>query len=192
MINYSENVIVLSPGDTFIDSPDSLKIFLAGCMSAMEGDPYDWQGKFIDGLNRLSNPSSPQALLQFKGKKFIVCNPRSNKTRPERIMDNPEFVTSQNWKYDAMDYCDGIFCNFLKKSQDVLPMMDFGFIIKSGKAVIRCPEAYVNSGIIKYNCQRFQIPFLPEGRAGDVLSILQTMFTYVPRFQQVQGLTLPE
>lgn len=192
MINVSENIIVLGPGDNFIEAPDFLKIYLAGCMSAVEGDAFDWQGKFINGLNILSCPSSPQALLQFKGKKFVICNPRSSKMNPARDVDNPEFVISQNWKFDAMEYCDGIFCNFLKKSQDVLPMMEFGFIARTEKTVIRCPESYVNSGSVKYMCQRFQIPLLPEGRAGDVLSVLQTMFSYVPRFQQIQNLQLPE
>lgn len=192
MINVSENIVVLSPGDNFIDSPESLKIYLAGCMSATQGDAFDWQGKFINGLNILSSPSSSAALLQFKGKKFIICDPRSNKTVPDRTIENPEFVASENWKFDAIEYCDGVFCNFLKKSMDMLPMMEFGYIIRTGKTVVRCPSEYSNSGVIKYMCQRFQVPFLPEGRAGDVLSVLQTMFSYVPRFQQIQGLQLPE
>ena len=192
MLNISENVTVLSPGDTFLDAPDALKIYLAGCMSLSEGDAFDWQSKFSSGVATLSSIDSPQALLQFKGKRFIICNPRSMRANPERTLQNPEFVTAQNWKMDAIEYCDGIFCNFLKKSVDVMPMMEFGYILRTGKAVVRAPQAYVNYPIVQYMCQRFKIPLLPEGRAGDVLSVLQTMFSYVPGFQARQGLQLPE
>lgn len=189
MINYSENIVVLSPGDQFIDAPEALKIYLAGSMSAIEGDGFDWQGKFIEGLNILTN--SDRALLQFKGKKFVVCNPRSVVKDTRRIPENPEFVAAEDWKFSAIEYCDGVFCNFLKKSHDSLPILELGYLLRSGKTVVRVPSEYGNYGTVKYLCQRFQIPMLPEGRAGDVLSVLQTMFAYVPRFQQIQGLQLP-
>jgi hypothetical protein len=192
MINISENIVVLSPGDNFIESPDALKIYLAGCMSIAEGDAFDWQSKFINGLQILTDPSSQKALLQFKGRRFVICNPRSQILNHVRSMENPEFVLAQNWKMDAIEYCDGIFCNFLKKSTDVLPLMEFGYIVRSGKAVVRCPSEYIHEATVRYMCQRFQIPLLPEGRAGDVLSVLQTMFSYIPGFQQIQGLQLPE
>ena len=192
MINISEEVTVLQPGDNFFDSPGSLKIYLSGCMSAMQGDTFDWQGKFIEGVNSLVSVSSPQALLQFKGRRFIICNPRANVSNPQRSMENQEFLAAQNWKMDAIEYCDGVLFNFLKKSTDILPMAEFGYLLRTGKMVVRCPSAYAHSAIVNYYCQRFNIPLLPEGRAGDVLSVLQTMFSYIPGFQQIPGLQLPE
>lgn len=38
MINISENITVLTPGDELLDNPAALKIYLAGSMSAIEGD----------------------------------------------------------------------------------------------------------------------------------------------------------
>ena len=190
MINISENITVLTPGDELLDNPAALKIYLAGSMSVMEGDAFDWQTKFIKGMQILTE--GERALLQFKGKKFIVCNPRAVVRNAEKNLDNPEFTAAMNWKFNAMNYCDGIVLNFLKRSVDPMPIMELGYIVKSGKAVVRCPEEYKDSALVKYMCQRFQIPYLPEGRAGDVLSVLQTLFSYVPRFQQIKDLESPE
>ena len=191
MNQISKNVLVINPGDE-IPQGNSLKIMLLGSFPANQNDPkFDWCGKFIDGLVALRNPDDPKSLLQFRGNLYTIMDPRAPVSNQEINDQNGEFVQSFNLINDWANTCDCLFFNFLSKSTATLPLYYFASFSGLGKMVVRMSDGYVNSGIVKVQCQRNNIPLLDSAH-GNVFSVLQTMYAFIPAFQNMQRFQLPE
>lgn len=194
MEQLSKNVTVLRyPDPLIVDNKGSIKILLAGSSSLEQGGTYDWQNKFIQGLVALTDPTpgSKTGIMMFSKLSYLVIDPRSYASNQEPTVDNPEFVQAESYFLDMIDQVDAIFLNFLKKSTAVTGVFDLGYLIRSGKTVVRCPDEYFMSGMVNFLCQRYNVPLLP-GRQGTVLSVLQSMFAFCPGIQQQQQYQLPE
>lgn len=177
MAPASDNVLVLTPGE--IPPPgteDCIKLLLMGSIDARPDGKYDWGTRFINGL--VENTDPVRGILQYRGLKFLVYNsvvPPQNPEAPPSL-ENPEFVSKYEWMVQCMEDCDLIFCNFLKKSQNPLPLYWFGLAASTGKLVTRCPDQYFGYGLVSCSCKHFGSPLLP-GKVGSVLAIIQAMNT---------------
>lgn len=190
MQQLAPNLIVLNAGEQFPPgTEDFLKIYLAGTQSIGNGDDTDWQTKFANGL--LTLVTGNNSLIMYKNTKFMLINPKIPVQNPKMTLDNPEFVQKLNWEYDMMGAADAIFVNFLKKSVSPIPLLEFGYALRAGKTVVRCPEEYQHYGMVRLLCEKHQVP-LHQSTTGTVLAVLQSMFAYVPRFQEINRLSLPE
>jgi hypothetical protein len=194
MEQLSQNVTVIRyPDPMIMDNKGAIKILLAGSASVGQNDAYDWQNKFIQGLIQLADPTpgSKTGIMMFSKLNYIVIDPRTNASNPAISLDNPEFVQGFSYFLDMVDVADAIFLNFLKRSTAPTGIFDLGYLIRSGKTVVRCPEEYFQSGFVNFLCQRYNVPLLP-GRQGTVLSVLQSMFAFCQNIQQQQQYQLPE
>ena len=190
MEQVSDNILVIYPGEMFPEGTEnSIKILLSGSIDTREDKKYDWASKFIEGLKSLTSPD--KGLIQYQGLNFIIANSFVSPGNPAANIMNPEFQQKTNWMFQMIAGCDAIFINFLKKSTSAIPLFWFGYCCSSGKCVVRCPEEYINYGIVRMTCQNHSISLLP-GRVGNVLSVLQALAVYTPKFQEVQKYQLPE
>lgn len=193
MEQLSSNVIVLRYPDPMIEDTSAIKILLAGS-SSVYGDPtYDWQSKFIEGLVKLVDPTpgSKTGIMMYSKFNYIIIDPRSNAQNQEMRVDNQEFVNAFSYYLDMVDKADAIFLNFLKKSTAPKGLFDLGYLIRNEKTVIRCPEEYMQSGLVTFLCQRNNVPMLP-GKQGSVLSVLQSIFAFCNGVKDKQQYQLPE
>ena len=191
MLDISDNVVQYNAGDPLGDIPkDSLKILLLGSEDSGNQVEYDWQSKFAKGVAFLSDPKT--GVLMFKGQKYAILNPKTPVQNPAPTFDNPEFVKKVSWTLDAINAADAIFINFLAKSSSVMPMVQFSFTAHMQKVVVRAPETYVNYGIVRLMCERYTIPLLPGGKNGNVFTVLQSMYSFLPAFKNIEGIQLPD
>jgi len=193
MIQLSSNVIEYFPGDSIGDEASGyIKIALAGSDSYEPSGAYDWQRKFAEGLVQLSDPNSGTGLIMYKNMKFAVLNCKSANPPANFSLDinNQEAVDKISSNLDFCAVADGIFLNFLKKSESLMPVFQFGYLAKTGRLVVRCPDEYKYHALVSVICQREQIPLYP-GRLTNVLTILQGLLT-LPNIAQMQQLQLPE
>ncbi len=182
MQQINENLLVLNVGDPFDDSyAGFLKIFLSGSTDLSGIAKTDWQTKVINAFTRLTDPYNGDP--RFNRMKFILMNPKIPIKNPTMDLSNQEFVSKVQWELEMMDRADGIFCNFLKKSQS--PAAIYGFLLNNntGKTVVRCPMEYQNYAYINMVCIQRGIPLL--GDSGTVVDVLNKFFEVIPKFQEV-------
>ena len=190
MNQLSDNVIVIGSGEQIPpNTEDWLKIYLAGSED-ISGDPKkDWQTVFANGLVSLTN--GPKALIMFKNIKYLLINPKAAPQNPQVALENPEFVQKLNWRFDMMAQADAVFLNFLARTQNQTPFMEFGYLLTSQKLVVRSSDKYMNYPYVKGLCEKMQIPF-HGSNTGYVSNIVQSMYSFIPRFQEITQLRLPE
>ncbi len=189
MLQINERILVLSPGDQIPQvSGDSIKLYLAGTTDFGSAE-NDWQGKFIDGLVKLSDPL--KGLLLIKNVNWIIFNPKALPTNDMGpSLENPEFVNNIRWRLMAQDQADMIFLNILKKSVSPIPVLEFGSMVTSGKLVVRCSEEYQIYPQIRLYCEKFQVPLL-TGKTS-VKDVILSGGNYIQKFRDLQQYNLPE
>lgn len=191
MTPVSSNIMVLDPGEiTPPGNEDAIKLTLIGSIDTRPDGKFNWAQKFINGLVELTDPL--KGVLQYRGLRIIVANTFFPTNNPEASVMNPEFVSKINWTNQVLQDSDLIFCNFLKKSTASIPLFWFGLAAQSGKMVVRCPDQYINYGIVQITCQNMGIPLMP-GKVGSVLAIVQAMDSISDVFKLKQDKnSLPE
>ena len=191
MEQISNNVMVLNVGDQIPPgTEDALKIYLGGSMDLGPTGEYNWFQKFIDGMKVAVDPTKGYMNL-FSKYNYIIFNPYYVPKNPAQNIFNQEFTQKWTWENQCLEMADCIFLNFLGKSTSPLPLYTFGYIVRSGKLVVRCPEIYTNYGIVKMACDTYNVP-LVGSKMGTVNQILSLMFSFIPKFQEVGKNTLPE
>lgn len=189
MQQINNNLIVLNPGDQWDDIyAGYLKIYLSGSSDLSGALKTDWQTKFINAMTRLTDPQVGDT--RFNNMKFLIMNPKIPIKNPVPDLSNQEFTMKLQWELQMMSMADGIFCNFLKKSQ--APSAMYGFLMNAGtqKVVTRCPQEYQGYAYINMICIQYGIPML--GDSGTVIDVLNKFFEYIPKFQEVANTGLTE
>ena len=119
MIQVSDKVVVLNPGDQLPQiTNDSIKVYLGGTMDFGSSE-NDWQTKFQEGLAKLTDPL--KGLLMIRGTNWIVFNPHvapNQKVAP--TLDNPDFVATMQWRMQMMDMADIVFLNIIMIKMEYL------------------------------------------------------------------------
>lgn len=187
MQQINQNLVVLNVGDPWDDLYSGyLKIFLSGSTDLSGALKTDWQTKVINAFTRITDPMTGNP--NFNTMKFLIMNPKMPVKNPVPDLSNQEFTTKLQWELQMMQMADGIFCNFLKKSQS--PSALYGFLMNamSQKVVARCPQEYQNYAYINMICIQYGIPML--GDSGTVMDVLNKFFEYIPKFQEVQNFGL--
>lgn len=192
MEQLSSNVAMISGAEPIPEGfEDYIKIALMGS-SDLNPANQPWQEKFAQGVAMITNTEPNRGIVMYRGVKILLLNCQSGQAmNPSLAFDNPEFVTKISADLDYSMAADAIFFNFLKKSQSVVPMVEFSLIVQSGKAVTRCSNEYVNYGLVRTLCERYKSPLLP-GATTSVLSVLQSMWSFIPKIQELQKYKLPE
>ena len=159
MLQVSEKIIVLNPGDQLPQiTNNSVKIYLAGTQDFSNAE-NDWQQKFINGLVPLTDPL--KGLLMFKSTNFIIFNPHVPFESPAAPnLDNPQFIQVMQWRMSMMDQADMVFLNLLNKSKSPVPVLEFGLLANTNKLVVRCGEEYMLYSQIRLYCEKYNIPLL--------------------------------
>lgn len=193
MEQLSENVVIISGGEPIPEgSEEAIKIALLGSSDLNPMGDGDWQYKFAKGLALITSTEPGKGIIMYKGMKFLVMNCKSWSPRvPVMSYDNVEFIQKISTDLDYAMASDCIFFNFHKKSQAVFPLLEFSNLVGSGKMVVRCSQEYGNYGFVRIMCERLQVPLLP-GATTSVLTVLQTMSAFIPKFQELSKLRLPE
>lgn len=191
MEQISNNVLVLNVGDQLPPgTEDALKIYLAGSTDLNQMSNLNWQKKFIDGMKVAVDPQKGYMNL-FSKYNYVIFNPYYIPRNPAQNIFNEEFVNKWQWEQNCMEVADVIFMNFLKRSTSPLPLYTFGYTVRSQKLVVRCHEEYINYGIVKLACDTYNVP-LVGSKMGTVNQILGLMFSFIPKFQEVNQSVLPE
>lgn len=189
MVQLTEKITVFYPGDQLpAMTNDCIKLYLGGTMDFGSAN-NDWQQKFIDGLVKLTDPI--KGLLMYKNISWIIFNPHvqpQNNLAPN--LDNPEFVSTMQWRMNMIDVADVVFINILNKSKSPIPVLEFGSLLTSGKMVVRCGEQHQIYSQIRLYCEKYNVPLL-TGKTT-VKDVLLTMGSYTQKFQELQSLQLPE
>lgn len=193
MVILGNNVRMFYPGEPLDESVNgTVKIALVGSDSYEPGGAYDWQGKFAEGLAKIADPVGGTGLLMYKNMNFTIlnCKPATPPKSPIMDLNNPEMVTKVSATLDFCSVADAVFLNFLKKSTSTMPIFELGYLSRTGKVVVRCPNEYAYKPLVELVCSRHGIPMFP-GQMTTVLTILQALFT-LPNLQQIQQYPLPE
>ena len=192
MEQISETVAIISGGEPIpAGFEDSIKIALLGSSDLNPMQTNDWQSKFAQGLALITNTEPGKGIIMYRGMKFLILNCKSwNPANPTMDFNNPEFVNKVGYDLEMADAADCIFYNFLKKSKALNPMIEFALTASTGKMICRCPIEYQNYAYVRLICERYNIPLLP-GATTSVLSVLQTMYAFIPKFQEIQRFQLP-
>lgn len=179
----SNNLVVLGPNDQITpEHADFLKIYLSGTVAMNE--KADWQGMFIQGLARLM-----QSDQRFANQKFLIVNPKAPVGNPQVSLANQEYVMKMNWQLQIMKQVDGIFCNFLKKTQSPSAAYDFLMNTYSQKIIVRCPQECILYPMINLISISNGIPLL--GESSSVINVMEKFFEYIPKFQEQLKYGLP-
>lgn len=194
MQQISETVFTLEGGEPIPPSgfEDFVKIALMGTSDMGPAQNGDWQSKFAQGVAAITSTEPNKGIIMYRGMKFLLMNCKTmGYSNPMMTYDNPEFVTKISNDLNYSQAADAIFFNFLKSSQSVTPLVEYSLVAGTGKCVVRCPNEYVNYGLVRIIAERYQVPLLP-GATTSVLSVLQTMWGFIPAFQEVQKFRMPE
>jgi hypothetical protein len=182
MQQINENLVVIFAGDPWEEAMnDYLKIYLGGSVDL--GEKFNWHGKFIQGLTKLTDPIAGDP--RYNDKKFLIMSPRVPVINPSPTLDNPEFINKKRWEFDMLKKSDVVFCNFLKKATTPGAINELLLMATSGKLVVRCPLDYFNYPTIKTISDSFGFPIF--GETANTLDILQYMFTSIPKFVNIQN-----
>ena len=187
MEQLSPTVMMISGSEPIPEgTEDFVKIALMGPTDLNPAND-SWQSKFAQGVAAITSTEPGKGIVQFRGTKILLLNCQSSQPQ------NPQmtFVNKLSADLDYSGVADGIFFNFLKKSTGIIAPVEFSLIAQSGKVVTRCSNEYVNYGLIRTLCERYKAPLLP-GATTSVLLVLQTMWSYIPKFQEIQKFKLPE
>lgn len=178
----NENLVMLSPGDSFQGLDDCLKIYLSGSLD-MSGNGVPWQQKFINGLSKMTAPGPKEpGCPDYSTFKFAVVNPLGP-SNGEPILDNPEYVQKMQWSLQCQGEADVIFCNFLKKSKLPSAINDFLVWSQSGKVVVRVPGESVFFPTVKILSEAFHIPVV--GDSSSIIKVMEAIFQGIPKFQEL-------
>ena len=170
---------------------DSVKIALMGSSDLNPG-VETWQSKFIQGMASITSTEPGKGIIMYRGMKFLILNCQSGPVQnPVPTFDNPEFVGKISADLTYAEAADAIFYNFLKKSVSQTSLVEFALVVQSGKVVTRSSSDYINYGFVRTLCERYNTPLLP-GATTSVLGVLQTMWSFIPKFQEIQKFKLPE
>lgn len=193
MEQISNTVAIISGGEPIpAGFEDGIKIALMGSSDLNVSQELDWYSKFAQGVALITNTDPGKGIIMYRGMKFLLMSCKSwNPSNPIMSYNNPEFITKMSADLDYAAAADCIFFNFLKKSTAQMPLTEFCLVSQSGKVICRCPNDYVNYGVVRCISERYNIPLLP-GATTSVLSVLQTMWAFIPKFQEVQRFKLPE
>jgi hypothetical protein len=194
----ASNITVMTTGEPLPPdgTDDYIKIALLGSTDMIDGGELDWYQKFCTGLAIIAGRESSRGVNIFKSLNYLIFNCKTPPV-PDGTMsvNNPAFVNHLSWCCDVATAADGIFVNFLKNSQSVMPVYWFSLFAQSGKLVCRVPleQDYIFSGLVNTTCQRFNIPCFP-GKMGNVMSVIQAFFNFVPKMQILSNpaIQLPE
>lgn len=183
MQQLNENLLILQPGDIFQETyNDALKIYLSGSLS-LDNNKLPWQQKFINGLAKMTVPHpEDQTIPDYSMFKFLIFNPLIP-SNGEPTIDNPEYVQKIQWEIQGQTTADVIFCNFLKRSTKLSAIQDFLLWAQSGKVVTRIPIESVFYPTINVLSKSFNIPCV--GDTGSVIEVMQTIFTQIPKFNEL-------
>lgn len=180
MQQINPNLTVLGVNEQITpDLAGALKIFLAGSIAFNPN--FDWQGKFINAMTKLTDPMNGDQ--RFNNKQFLIINPKAPVQNPEMSMANQEYTQKTQWEFQMMQQADGIFCNFLKKSQNPLALNGFLLNAMSQKIVCRCPAEFQFYPMINLVCITYGIPLL--GDSGTSINVVEKFFEMIPKFQEV-------
>lgn len=192
-LTESGNILVVSGGEPIPPGTEEfIKIALMGSSDMNPSGDGDWQSKFAHGLALVTSSDPGRGIIMYRGMKFLLMNCKSwGPGNPDMSFENEEFVRKLNTDMDYAQGADCIFFNFHKKSQAIFPILEFSNLVTSQKMVVRCSQEYMNYGFVRAMCERLQVPLLP-GATTSVLMVLQTMSAYIPKFQELARLRLPE
>ena len=92
MQQINENLVVITAGEPWEEAMnDYLKIYLGGSIDL--GEKFNWHGKFIQGMTKLTDPISGDP--RYNDKKFLIMSPRVPVMNPSPTLDNVEFVNKK-------------------------------------------------------------------------------------------------
>ena len=187
MEQLASNISVLHVGEPMPAAgvEDYVKIALVGSTDLIDGGQLDWYSAFCNGLVAIAGRESNRGVNIFKNLNYLIFSCKTPPVANGIISpENPEFMTHWSWVQDVATLSDGIFCNFLKRSTNIMPFYWFTLFATSGKLVCRVPSEtdYIYAGLVSATCQRFNIPMFP-GKMGNVMSVIQAFFSFIPKMQ---------
>lgn len=184
MIQLSDKITVLNPGDQVPQMAEgAIKLYLGGTMDFGSAD-NDWQTKFCNAMVNLTDPL--KGLLMYKNTNWIIFNPHVPFQSPAAPnLDNPAFVQTMQWRMSSQDMADIVFLNIMNKSQSLSPILEFGSNLQSGKLIVRCGDQHVMYSQIRLYCEKYNVPLL-TGKTS-VKDVLLSAGGFLQKFQDMQS-----
>ena len=161
-------------------SPDNIKIFLAGTIDS--GDSEDWQNKLVTELALYNwDPSSEEdsgfdyALGADEDEDIIIFNPRRenwNKRATERDVEE-----QIKWEQKHLDSADFIVMVLKDDSKSPISLLELGLYGPSGKMLVCCTEKFYRFTNIRMTCEKYGIELLETNNIKDISVRISEIFS---------------
>lgn len=118
-------------------------IFLAGSIEM--GKASNWQKEIED------------ALSDYDG---IILNPRRDDWDSSwgQSIDNKEFRQQVEWELYGLENVTMIVYYFEPNTKSPISLLELGLHLRSGKAIVCCPEGYEKKGNVDTTCRFYGVP----------------------------------
>lgn len=141
-----QSQVILAPSLETQQHPRS--VFLAGSTSPVPGE--DWRATLTSALEDVP---------------ITIYNPlRSDwdSSWREDVSFAP-FKEQVEWELEKQDQSDIVVVFFHPTSKAPISLLELGLCVRSGKAIVACPEGYWKRGNVQLVCQRYDILLVNSG-----------------------------
>jgi hypothetical protein len=120
---------------------DGVNIFLAGSIDM--GKALNWQPVVTEALKDIPEVGE-------------IYNPRrlDFQEGAEQSITNPYFSEQVNWELDHLDLADIVFMYLDPESKAPISLMEMGYMSKTDKLIVCCPDGFWRKGNIEIMCFR--------------------------------------
>ena len=131
-----------------VPNPYSVKanIFLAGSIDM--GKAENWQPIVTENIESMEETG-------------LIYNPRRLDFQEDalQVIENDYFRDQVNWELDHINAADIIFMYLDPSSKSPVSLMELGFVAKTNKLIVCCPNGFWRRGNVEIMCSREGIPF---------------------------------
>jgi hypothetical protein len=159
---------------------EGINVFLAGSIDMGTAD--NWQPKVTEMLQDCEDIG-----YVFNPRRLDFC------VEAEQSITNAYFKEQVEWELDHLDKADIVFLYLDPASKAPISLLELGYMAKTKKLIVCCPEGFWRKGNIEVVCAREEIPLFTDlQEAVDALiatvsvvkkpSVTPEIFTRVMRF----------
>ncbi|GAG64036.1 unnamed protein product [marine sediment metagenome] len=72
--------------------------------------------------------------------------------------DNKEFRGQVEWELYGLDNATMVVYYFQPDTKSPISLLELGMHVRSGKAIVCCPEGYIKKGNVDVTCKYYRVP----------------------------------
>ena len=109
-------------------------------------------GKAVDWQKEIE-----ETLKDYEG---IILNPRRDDWDASWVQskDNKEFRGQVEWELYGLDNASMVVYYFEPNTKSPISLLELGMHLRSGRAIVCCPEGYEKKGNVDVTCKYYRVP----------------------------------